>query len=709
MAGAKKYYFCEIFKKLSMRLNLGTSVGGLGVIARKLEKRLKKLGIETVEDLIFYFPVRHDDLSVVSDIAALKPEQIATIRGRIELINSRRSSIQKKFLTEAIVGDASGKIKIIWFNQPYLGKMMKIGEEYYFFGKIGFGDAGREMVSPDYEKVRQEQIHLAGIIPAYPLTAGVSQKQLRYLIKIALAVLPQIVDFLPESIKKDFNFIDLARALQEIHFPESNPKLDRAVNRLKFDELFMLQLFNRKLRYDLDKKRAPEIPFREAETKSFVAALPFELTSGQRKAAWKIIKDLGRTHPMNRLLNGDVGSGKTVVAALAALNVLLSDYQVAFMAPTEILAAQHFETIKKFFSALPISIGLLTGSSNKIIFHDKEEVCSRPEFFKKLSHGEIKIVLGTHALIEEKAKFAHLALVIVDEQHRFGVEQRKSLRERVGDKEAVPHLLSMTATPIPRTLSLALYGDLDISYLTEIPKNRQLIITKIVAPEKRALAYEFIAKQISGGRQVFVICSLIDPSDKLGVKSVKEEYEKLKKIFFRFRVEVLHGQLKTKEKERVMNLMKRGAVDILVSTSVVEVGVDIPNATVMVIEGAERFELAQLHQFRGRVGRGAHQSYCLLFSESRSERTKERLAALLTAKNGFELAELDLKIRGPGEVYGTRQSGFPEFKIATLFDYALMRLASEAAEKVLAEDGSFGSFPLLKQKFDAHRASIHFE
>ncbi len=692
-----------------MPLNLETSVKDLGFIGQKLEKRIKKLEIETVEDLIFYFPARHDDLSVITEIKTLVPEQIATIRGRLEIINVRRSPIRKKILTEAIVGDASGKIKLLWFNQPYLGKIFKAGDEYYFSGKVSSGDAGAELISPEYEKVKDEQTHLAGIIPMYPLTAGVSQKQLRYLIKIALGAVGQITDFLPESVKEEYRFLDLPSALYEIHFPECGKGLERAVARLKFDELFLSQLLNRKLRYDLNKKSAQAAPFKEAETKAFVKSLPFELTAGQRAAAWEIIKDIGTAHPMNRLLNGDVGSGKTVVAAMAALNVVLSDYQAALMAPTEILASQHFGTIKNMFQGLPISLGLLTGGENRLFDGGRDTAITRKEFFKKLSGGEIDFLIGTHALIEDKAKFSRLALAIVDEQHRFGVGQRKSLRERVGQEGFTPHLLSMTATPIPRTLALALYGDLDISYLPEMPKNRKPIITKIVASEKRGAAYDFIAKQIAAGRQVFVICPLIDPSDTAGVKSAKEEYEGLKRIFPSSRLGLAHGKLKSKEKEEVMSRMKKGEIDILVSTSVVEVGVDIPNASVMMIEGAERFGLAQLHQFRGRVGRGEHQSYCLLFTESRSPITFSRLNALLGAKNGFELAEMDLKIRGPGEVYGFRQSGFPEFKIATVFDYALIKKAAAAAEEILSKDPSLESFPLLKQKFETHLASLHLE
>jgi ATP-dependent DNA helicase RecG len=357
-----------------------------------------------------------------------------------------------------------------------------------------------------------------------------------------------------------------------------------------------------------------------------------------------------------------------------------------------------------------VSLGLLTGGENKLFTNGKTSEITRKELLKKIRTGGVQVIVGTHALIEEKVIFHKLVLAIIDEQHRFGVKQRKSLRERIAETEKrMPHLLSMTATPIPRTLSLVLYGDLDVSFLEGIPKNRKPIITKIVPPEKRALAYQFIAKQIDLGRQVFVLCPLIDISDKTGAKSAKEEFEKLQKYFGKYRVGLLHGKMSSEEKNKTMALMKDGKIDILVATSVIEVGIDIPNATVMMIEGAERFGLAQLHQFRGRVGRGEHQSFCLLFTDSKNEKTAERLKAVISAKNGFELAEMDLKIRGAGEIYGTRQSGIADFKIATLYDYAIMKQAAEASEIILENDGTLESYPLLKQKMDEHRSSIHFE
>ena len=694
-----------------MPLDLATKVSDLGIVGRRIAKNLKNLEIETVHDLIFYFPIRHDDLSKITAIQDLTAGSDANIRARIEIVKTRRSPLKKKILTEAIVDDGTDKLKIVWFNQPYLNKIMRAGDEYYFSGRTTENGAHLEIISPEYEKVKAEQTHLARIVPIYPLTAGVSQKQLRYLIKESLPAIAHISDFLPQEIIHKFNLVGIGQSLYEIHFPKDNDSLERAVTRAKFDELFLTQLFNKKIRQNLEKEQALPIAFDEETTKKFVEALPFKLTEGQRKSAWTILKDLGQKHPMNRLLNGDVGSGKTVVAAIAALNISLTPgFQTAFMAPTEILAGQHFNTLSALFSGLPLSLGLLTGGENKLFIGGKISEITHKELLKKIRDGGVQVVVGTHALIEEKVIFHKLVLAIIDEQHRFGVKQRKSLRERIAETEKrMPHLLSMTATPIPRTLSLMLYGDLDVSFLEGVPKNRKPIITKIVPPEKRALAYQFITKQIDLGRQVFVLCPLIDISDKTGAKSAKEEFEKLQKYFGKYSVGLLHGKMSSEEKNKTMTLMKDGKIDILVATSVIEVGIDIPNATVMMIEGAERFGLAQLHQFRGRVGRGEHQSFCLLFTDSKNEKTAERLKAVISAKNGFELAEMDLKIRGAGEIYGTRQSGIADFKIATLYDYAIMKQTAEASEIILGNDETLESYPLLKQKMDEYRSSIHFE
>jgi len=615
-------------------LSLSTKIEQLKKVGPFYLKRLAQLKIKTIRDLFFHFPHRYDDFSQIIPISQLKEGQKATIRGEIAEIKNTRLFHKRMVLTEGLIKDNSGTIKAVWFNHHE--------------------------------------------------TAGLSSRYLRYLIKPLLPLTAQTTDFLPETIKKKFKLMDLAQAIRQIHFPDNSRLAEAARYRLGFDELFLIHLTTLKQKQKLNQEKAPIIPFEPNLIKSFVKSLPFKLTDDQRKAAWQIFQDIAKDRPMNRLLDGDVGSGKTILAIMAGLSVAKSGYQVALMAPTEILAKQHFETFKNFLEKEKIKIGLLT-SSNKLKI-DKR----------------IDIIIGTHALIQKNVKFDNLALAIVDEQHRFGVAQRAALQEKT-----IPHLLSMTATPIPRTLALTIYGDLDISLLKEMPKGRQKIITKIVAPTDRQKTYNFIKKQVKQKKQVFVICPLIDESDKLSVKSVSQEYKKLsEKVFPKLKIAMLHSKLKPKEKEEIMKKFKEGKTDILVSTSVVEVGIDVPTATVMMIEGADRFGLAQLHQFRGRIGRGSVQSYCFLFADSTAKKTRQRLKAVLTAKNGFELAEKDLKIRGPGDFSGVRQWGLPDLAMASLNNLELIQKSRQAAQKVL-ENNLFN--PALKEKLKQFQKVIHLE
>ncbi|MFA6389359.1 MAG: ATP-dependent DNA helicase RecG, partial [Patescibacteria group bacterium] len=514
-----------------------------------------------------------------------------------------------------------------------------------------------------------------------------------YIIRQAIPLAVQIPDWMPIEVKRKAGLLSLADALKLIHFPRNQKDIEKAKLRLSFDELFLIQLQSQLMRREMDQSIAPRIRFFENETREFAAGLPFTLTDAQRKTAWEILKDLEKERPMARLLSGDVGSGKTVVAMIAMLNCALNGKQAVLMVPTEILANQHYETTKNYFKGQKFKVGIATKSEKKL---------------------DADIVIGTHALIQEKISFKNLGLAIIDEQHRFGVEQRKALIERSSakgiSKNFSPHFLSMTATPIPRSLALALYGELDVSEIREMPKGRKRILTRIVPEEKREAAYGFIRQKIKEGRQVFVICPLIDPSDKLGVKSVKVEFEKLDKhIFPDLKIGLLHGRMKSKEKEKVMGGFLKNEVKILVSTSVIEVGIDYPNAVIMMVEGADRFGLAQLHQFRGRVGRGEHESYCFLFTDSSSEKTLLRLEAMARTNDGFELAKMDLKFRGPGEVYGTAQKGFPELKMASLFDYQLMRDAKTEAEKLIGADASLNKWPLLKAQLGEWEKSVHME
>jgi ATP-dependent DNA helicase RecG len=685
---------------------LNTPIENLTRVGKTTASRLKKLGIFTVLDLLYYFPFRYDDFSQLVKIKELVPNQIVSIKGKIILINNRRSHRKRMVITEALIEDETGTIKVIWFNQPFLTKNLEVGDEIFLSGKVEFDNLGLQFISPAYEKITgQESLNTAKIVPVYPLTSNLTQKQLRFLINMALQSVKLIPEWLPADILAKQKLISLGLALKQVHFPKDFTNLEKARSRLKFDELFLIALQNQLLRQYLFQNSAPQIKFKEKEIKKFVNNLDFQLTADQKKAAWQILLDLEQVKPMNRLLEGDVGSGKTIVAALAILNVALNSYQAVLMAPTEILAKQHYNSLIKFFKNFKIKIALLT-HSEKIL--NQEENLSKIEVLDKIKNGEIDLIIGTHALIQDEVEYKNLGLIIVDEQHRFGVEQRKKIKDK-NKGQKLPHFLSMTATPIPRSLALILYGGLDLSMIKEMPKGRKKIITRLISEQNRFKAYQFIRQEIKSGRQVFVICPLIDPSDKLGVKSVTEEFKKLdKEVFPDLKIGLLHGKLKAKEKEGIMKEFKANKIKILVSTSVIEVGIDIPNATIMMIEGAERFGLAQLHQFRGRVGRGEYQSYCFLFTANGAPKTLERLEALVKSNDGFALAEYDLQFRGPGEVYGTRQSGLPDLQIATLNDLELINLTKQEAKEFL-ENNNLADFPLLKARLEEVKMTNHLE
>jgi len=701
-------------------LTLDTKIKEIKKVGPTYLKRLKQLKIKNIRDLLFHFPHRYDDFRQIVSISQLKEGQKATIKGEIVEIKNIRLFHKRMVLTEALVKDKSGTIKVIWFNQPYLTQTLKKGEIVNFSGKLSFVKKTLCLSNPVHEIAQtKETTHTGRLVPIYHETAGLSSRYLRYLIKPLLPLINQITDFLPEPIKRQFKLVSLSQAIKQIHFPNNHQSAQAARQRLAFDELFLIQLITLKQKQKLAQEKALTIPFNQKLIKSFVKDLPFKLTNNQRIAAWQIFQDLAKKKPMNRLLNGDVGSGKTVVAIMAGLEIAKAGYQVALMAPTEILAKQHFHTFKDFLKKSNLKIALLTrteaqGLSLKDLPQGtvlKGQSLSRPRLKKEIMEGKIDIVIGTHALIQENLKFKNLALAVVDEQHRFGVAQRANLQKKIYQVEdglsTIPHLLSMTATPIPRTLTLTIYGDLDISILKEMPQGRQKIITEIVVPADRQKIYNFTKKQVKQKKQVFVICPLIDESEKLEVKSVTQEYEKLsQKVFPQLKIALLHGKLKPKEKEEIMKKFKEGKTDILVSTSVVEVGIDVPQATVMIIEGADRFGLAQLHQFRGRIGRGTAQSYCFLFTDSVAKKTYQRLKAVLKAKDGFELAEKDLKIRGPGDFSGTRQWGLPDLAMASLNDLELIQKSRLAASIVL-ENNLFN--PTLEKKLKEFQKIIHLE
>lgn len=677
-----------------MAVTLSSSIRDLSGVGDNYTKRLEKLGIVTVRDLLFYFPRRFDDFSKIIPISNIKVGETVSIRGSIYDISSKRSR-KGSLVTEAIISDDTGTAKAVWFNQPWLENSLKKGEEIFLAGKFEFNYGQTAFSSPAYEKVHddtgvEDLRHVGRIVPVYPETEGVSSKWLRTKIASLAKLVYGIKDHLPEEVKRRHDLPELSAAVRAMHFPENFDELKKAKKRMLIDNLFCLFLAVLSLKKSEGKDKAIAIDYDDEVGKKFVDSLPFSLTDSQRKAAWAILKDLGRTVPANRLLEGDVGSGKTVVAVMAALMAAGRGYQTAILAPTEILASQHYENVKNLTSGFDIRVALLTGSTKG---------SEKKETLKGITDGDIQIVVGTHALLSPEVRFWTLAFVVVDEQHRFGVEQRKALKLANGEARTMPHFLSMSATPIPRTLALTVFGDLDISILTDMPPGRKKVKTHLVLPEKREEGYKYIDKMIKEGRQVFVICPLVSSSDKLGVKSAEEEAQRLaSSVFSHRRVGLLHGRMKGEEKTKAMNDFKEGKIDILVATSVIEVGVDVPNATVMIVEGAERFGLAQLHQFRGRVGRGEHQSYCFLFTESWSELVESRLNALISSENGFELAEKDLEIRGPGELLGLKQSGkVDELLLAVMKDPEIISEVRETAEQFLVES-NLEKHGLLKEK-----------
>ena len=708
-------------------IKLSTPLFEIRGIGPKFFERLKKFGLITVKDLLWHFPFRYEDFSQISKIADLKINQTATVSGVISDIKVHRTWKRRMFIIEVLVSDDTGSIKAIWFNQRFLLSIFKKGIIVNLAGKVVESPKGGLTLShPVYElgasDGERETRHTGRLVPIYPETKRLTSKALRFLIKPLLDDLEKLDDPIPLEIIKQQNFPEINQAVNQIHFPEKLVQARVAKKRFAFEDLFLLQLANLRQRLKLARQKAHSIEMNIDYVRNLLSKLPFELTQTQKESLWEILKDMEKSRPMNRLLQGDVGSGKTIVAAIAALMVSKESKQAAFMAPTEVLARQHYSTFRKFFPNFNKGVGLLTSLEARIFYGDElESEVKKQDLIKKISSAEIKIIIGTHALIQKNIKFKDLALVVIDEQHRFGVKQRAELTDQSPD--ILPHFLSMSATPIPRTLTLTIFGDLDLSIISELPKGRKEIITKIVAPDNRDKAYAFIRGQVKKGRQVFVICPRIEKEEleegkilsdreiyRLEIKNVKEEYEKLsQKVFPDLRVGLLHGKMKGKEKAETMEKFKNGETDILISTSVIEVGVDVANATIMMIEGSERFGLAQLYQFRGRVGRGEHQSFCFLFTESSAKTTYKRLHSLLEAKNGFELAEKDLAIRGPGEFLGESQTGTPDLAMKAIQNPELVKSSREAAVNLLKTDPKLKNYPLLLLKIQEFEKQIHLE
>ncbi len=687
-------------------------VSRLKRVDARLAGQLNRLGIATVRDLLYHFPRNHLDYSRTVKIAELIPEQEVTVAGRLWEMREVRLGRQgpRKSDAKAVLSDETGNVEITWFGQGFLARSLKPGSRIAVSGKVGIFQGRPVFEGPEYDDVSRGQtpVNTGRLAPVYPLTAGLTGRNLRRLTWRALNdCLAGVEDPLPPRMLARTGLLPLQPAIQQAHYPDRPARLEQARRRLAFDELLTLQLWVLAHR----RRRSQGMTGVAIETspallESLLESLPFTLTRAQRESAGQILADLRRgTPPMSRLLQGEVGSGKTIVALVALLAAIAAGYQGAIMVPTEVVAEQHFQTVARFLEGLapgpvarednlltawiealgrPVTVGQLTGSTR---------ARPRRKLTAMAADGSLDLLIGTHALIQEGVELPRLALAVLDEQHRFGVMQRSALREKSGE---YPHTLVMSATPIPRTLSLTLHGDLDVSTIGELPPGRQEILTRWLGPERRGAAYGFIQREVQAGRQAFIVHPLIDESDAVEAKAATEEYARLSgEVFPNLRLALLHGRMPAAEKDRVMRRFRDGELDILVTTAVIEVGIDVPNATIMLIEGADRFGLSQLHQFRGRVGRGEHKSYCILMSDNPSAIARERLSALEQIKDGFKLAEVDLELRGPGDFFGTRQSGLPNLRMAHLSDRELLDLARQEATRIMEQDPALAEHTAL--------------
>jgi len=668
-------------KHSQMPAALDAQLTVLSGVGPKNSESLQALGMYTLGDMLYYFPRRYEDYSQLKPIKNLFYGEYVTVIGTVQSVFTRKIRNGASTMIEVVISDGTGNFRLSWFNQPWIANRMKEGQQISVSGKVD-EYLGRLMMSnPDYEDVEAEHLHTNRIVPIYSLTSRITQKWLRERMDQVITYwAPAVVDALPESILKSAKLLALGEALLNVHFPTSQDQLKAARQRLAFDEIFFLQMGVLRQKRDWKKVDARRFPISDEWLGARLTSLPFTLTNAQQRAISDLRADLDSGKPMNRLLQGDVGSGKTVVAALAAAIITSNGAQTAIMAPTSILAEQHY---RNFISLLAGENGIMPQGAIRLLIGDTPEV-EKESIRNGLADGSIKIIIGTHAVIEGPVQFKDLQLAVVDEQHRFGVEQRAELRS----KGTNPHLLVMTATPIPRSLALTVYGDLDLSVMDEMPAGRQPVATHVLRPQERERAFTLIRGQIKDGRQAFIIYPLIDESEKIEARAAVDDYEKLsKEVFPDLKLGLLHGRMKPDEKDKVMFKFRNGEYNILVSTTVVEVGMDIPNASVMLIEGANRFGLAQLHQLRGRVGRGSEQSYCLLIPDHEDKIENERLQAMTESNDGFVLAERDLQQRGPGEFLGTRQAGYATgLRMASLTDVALIEKARVQAQKLFEDD-----------------------
>lgn len=664
---------------------LQTAISEVKGVGPQTEAKLRQAGLSTVEDLLYFLPRTYEDFGNVTVVEKLQPGHV-TLKVSVDSIVTRRVR-RGLHITEAVFSDVTGKVRAVWFNQSYRAAQLEGKGEYYISGDYGFQRNRYLILSPSVEKAADLPVQGGRILPIYRDVQGIRSHTIRKLLVSLKPLLTMLPDTLPPQVLREQHLISISDALLGIHFPQSMQQIEVARERLAFEELFILQLASVRNKHENAKLQSWHIAFDEQAAKQFVGHLPFDLTDAQRKSAWEIVQNFEQGTPMNRLLQGDVGAGKTVVAGMAAYLAANAGYQTAFMAPTEILATQHASTLHSLLEPFHVSVALLVGSVKS---------AAKKALKEQIAKGAIAVVIGTHALIQEDVDFHKLGFVVIDEQHRFGVKQRQQLLRK---SERMPHLLAMTATPIPRSLALTVYGELDVSIINQRPKGRKPIITEIHSPNSRAQLYAKVMEELDSGRQAYVVCPAITDNGELSeLKSVEQEYDRLVRAQFKkYRIGKLHGQMKAEEKDAVMQQFSRGDIDILVSTTVIEVGVDVPNATVMVIEAAERFGLAQLHQLRGRVGRSSHQSYCYLIP-SDSRQPSQRLKELVRSNDGFYLAEADLKLRGPGEIYGKAQSGALDLKIASLGDTKMIKRARDAAENLLENENNLLQYKqLLKQ------------
>ena len=665
-------------------MDLWSSIEKIKGVGPETARKLAVLGVETIYDLLTFWPRRYDDYSEVLPIKDIEPGAV-TVKAMIESIKTKRVR-RGMHLTEAVIRDESSAIRVVWFNQPYREKYFKAGKEYYFSGLYDFSFNRYVLQNPTVEEAKEFTANTARIVPIYPQTKGLDSKIIRKTISEITSMFQELSETMPSWVSEQYDFMSYAEAAYQLHWPENQTKLAEARERIGFEEVFAYVLAGQLNKKQIEDEVALPILFNQDFAKQYTKTLPFELTPEQKQCSWEILQDIEREHPMNRLLEGDVGAGKTVVAAMAAYMASKQGIQTAIMAPTELLARQHAVTLANLLEPLGVTIGLLTSA---VKGKPKEALKSQ------LEEGSLDIVVGTHALLQESVTFKRLGLIVIDEQHRFGVKQRQKLVDKA---EKIPHILSMTATPIPRSLALTVYGELDISIINSKPKNRLPIQTNIWSPNSRPQLYQIIDDEIKSGRQAFVVCPLIDESEGSEVKSVNEEVKRLKKDIFKTRrIGTLHGKMKDDEKARVMQDFADKKLDILVSTTVIEVGIDIPNASVMLIEGADQFGLAQLHQLRGRVGRGEYQGYCYLVPTS-SQKPSKRLRAMESTRDGFKLAEMDLELRGPGAIYGSKQHGALDLKIANISDVALIKNAKKSAAIFIKRSDNLADYPELEKR-----------